>query len=47
MAAKIIKEGAHVSKMQVQADDKPVKKYNPTICERLNLPVPEGFVALD
>ena len=47
MAAKIIKEGAHVSKMQVQADDKPVKKYNPTICERLGLTVPEGFVALD
>lgn len=46
MAAKIIKEGAHISKMKVQSDDKPVKKYNPTICERLGLTVPEGFVAI-
>lgn len=47
MALKIIKEGAHISKMQVQSDDQPVKKYNPTICTRLGLTVPEGFVAID
>ena len=46
MAAKIIKEGAHVSKMKVQFDDQPVKKYNPTICTRLGLTVPEGFEAI-
>ena len=39
MALKIIKEGAHVSKMKVQFDDQPVKKYNPTICERLGIDV--------
>ena len=43
MAAKIIKEGAHISKMQVQFDDHPVKKYNPTICTRLGLTIPEGY----
>ena len=47
MAAKIIKEGAHISKMKVQFDDEPVKKYNPTICARLGITVPEGFVAID
>ena len=46
MAAKIIKEGAHISKMKVQFDDEPVKKYNPTICERLNITVPAGYEAL-
>ena len=46
MAAKIIKEGAHISKMKVQYDAAPVKKYNPTICERLGLTVPDGYVAI-
>ena len=47
MAAKIIKEGAHISKMKVQFDDAPVKKYNPTICERLGITnIPEGFEAI-
>ena len=46
MAAKIIKEGAHISKMKVQFDDQPVKKYNPTICERLGITPPEGYEAI-
>ena len=46
MAAKIIKEGAHISKMKIQFDDQPVKKYNPTICARLGLTAPEGYEPL-
>ena len=46
MAAEIIKEGAHISKMKVQFDEAPVKKYNPTICERLGITPPDGFVAI-
>ena len=43
MAARIIKEGAHVSKMPIEFDDAPVKKYNSTICARLGIVPPEGF----
>ena len=47
MAARIIKEGAHVSKMKVEFDDQPVKKYNPTICERLGITnIPADFEAI-
>ena len=49
MAARIIKEGAHVSKMAIETDDQPVKKYNPTICARLGIDVSSltGFEAIE
>ena len=47
MAAKILKDGADIKSMAIAYDEHPVKKYNPVICQRLGLTVPEGYTAIE
>ena len=47
MAADILLNGADISTMPIQYAPEFVKKYNPTICEALNITVPDGYEALD
>ncbi|MBD5098698.1 MAG: ABC transporter substrate-binding protein [Clostridiales bacterium] len=46
MAAEILLNGADISTMPIQYAPEFVKKYNPTICEALNITVPDGYEAL-
>lgn len=45
MAVKILKGEADVSQMPIEYYDNPVKEYNPTICEKLGVTVPDGYTA--
>ena len=47
MAAEILANGGDVSKMAIAYDEHPVKKYNPVICERLDLAAPAGYEAIE
>ena len=47
MAAEILANGGDVSKMAIAYDEHPVKKYNPVICQRLGIPAPEGYIAIE
>ena len=46
MAVKVLTGEADISEMAIAYDDKPVKKYNPTICQELGITAPEGYEAL-
>ncbi len=46
MAARILRGEADISTMPIEYYPNPVKKYNPTLCEALNIIVPEGYVAI-
>ena len=46
MAARILRGEAEISTMPIEYYPNPVKKYNPTLCEALNIVVPEGYVAI-
>ena len=46
MAAKILTGEAEISTMPVEYAPEFVKKYNPAICEALNITVPEGYEAV-
>ena len=46
MAARILRGEAEISTMPIEYYPNPVKKYNPTLCEALNIFVPEGYVAI-
>ncbi len=46
MAVKILKGEADISEMAIEYDNKPVKKYNPTLCTELGITPPEGYEAL-
>ena len=46
MAVKILKGEADISEMAIAYEDKPVKKYNPTICAELGITAPEGYEPL-
>ncbi len=46
MAAKILKDGADISKMPIEYAPNFVKKYNATICEELKITIPEGYEAI-
>ena len=46
MAADILKNGADISTMPIQYAPEFVKKYNPVICQALNIDVPEGYEAI-
>ncbi len=46
MAARILRGEADISTMPIEYYPNPVKKYNPTLCEALNIVVPEGYVAI-
>ncbi len=45
MAIQILKGEKNISEMPVEYFDKPVKEYNPAICEELGLKAPEGYEA--
>ena len=47
MAAKILKDGEDISKMEIEYDDNYKKKYNKEICDALGIQVPEGYEAID
>lgn len=46
MAVKILKGEADISEMAIEYDNKPVKQYNKTLCDELNITIPEGFEEL-
>lgn len=46
MAAQILKGEADVSEMPIQYAPEFVKKYNPDMCEALNITVPDGYEAV-
>ena len=46
MAAQILTEGADISTMPIEYAPEFVKKYNPTLCEALNVTAPEGYEAI-
>lgn len=47
MAAQILKGEADISEMPIQYYDNPVKEYNPEICEKLGITVPDGYTAYE
>lgn len=47
MAVDILKNGKDITKMAIEYDDAPVKKYNPEICTRLGVTVPSDYVAIE
>ena len=46
MAAEILDEGKDIKKMPIAYDEHPVKKYNETICNRLGIVPPAGYVKI-
>ena len=46
MAVKILTGEADISEMAIEYDNKPVKKYNPTLCTELGITPPEGYEPL-
>lgn len=46
MAAKILKGEAKISEMPIEYAPQFTKKYNPSICEQLNVTIPEGYEAI-
>ena len=47
MAVKILRDGADVSKMPIDYDANPVKKYNKDNCEFFGITVPEGYTVIE
>jgi putative ABC transport system substrate-binding protein len=47
MAVKILKGEADISEMAIEYDNKPVKKYNKTLCDELGIEIPDGYEALN
>ena len=47
MALEILLDGADVSKMRIAYDENPVKKFNKTICDRLGITPPAGYVQIE
>ena len=47
MAVKILKGESNISEMPIEYFQNPVKKYNPELCEALNITIPEGYVAFE
>ncbi len=46
MAVKILTGEADISTMPIEYDNNPVRMYNPTVCEELGIPAPEGYEPL-
>lgn len=46
MAARILSEGADISKMPVEYAPKFTKKYNAELCEALGIKIPDGYEAI-
>ena len=47
MALEILLNGADVSSMEIQFAPDFTKKYNPAVCERLGVEIPEDYVAIE
>ncbi len=47
MALEILVNGADVSTMEIQFAPNFTKKYNPTICEKLGVEIPEDYIAIE
>lgn len=47
MAAEILADGKDVSEMEIKYAPAVTKKYNPTLCEKLNITVPDDYEAID
>ncbi|MCR5715881.1 MAG: ABC transporter substrate-binding protein [Lachnospiraceae bacterium] len=47
MAAAILKGEQNISEMPIQYYENPVKEYNPAICEKLGVTVPDDYVAFE
>lgn len=47
MAAKILKEGADPSTMDIQYSNEFTKKYNADICKTLGITPPDGYIAIE
>ncbi len=47
MAAKILRDGADISKMPIEYDPQPVKMYNEDNCNFFGLTVPDGFTKIN
>ena len=47
MAAEILAEGKDVSEMEIQYAPEVTPQYNPELCEKLNITVPDNYEALD
>ncbi|HHT67036.1 MAG TPA: ABC transporter substrate-binding protein [Erysipelotrichaceae bacterium] len=47
MAVEILKEGRDISKMPIAYDENPVKKYNRTLCEELDIVIPSTYVEIE
>ncbi len=46
MAVKILKGEKDISEMAIEYDNKPVKKYNKTLCDELGITIPDGYEEL-
>lgn len=47
MAAEILADGKDVSEMEIKYAPAVTKKYNPTLCEKLNITIPDDYEAID
>lgn len=47
MAYKILAEGEDIASMEVETAAQVTKKYNPAICEKLGITIPEGYEAIE
>ena len=47
MAAKLLKGEANISEMPIEYAPQFTKKYNKSLCEALNVTVPDGYVAIE
>ncbi|MBE7008408.1 MAG: ABC transporter substrate-binding protein [Ruminococcaceae bacterium] len=47
MAAKILKGESKIADMPIEYYQNPVKKFNPALCQALNIAVPDGYEAME
>ena len=47
MAAKILKGEADISQMPIEYAPQFTKKYNASICEALNIQIPDDYVVIE
>ncbi len=47
MAVKILKGEADISTMPIEYYPNPVKKYNATLAQALNVTIPDGYEAIE
>jgi len=47
MAVSILKDGADISKLAIEYDGSPVKKFNASLCAELGITVPSSYAAIE